>query len=453
MKFIRDIISEKRAQATGDAAAGAADELSAYVLTRDAAVPDASPSSAAPYYGLEDDEPASIGTTLEETPELADMLGAQVPDANQERAQTYDLDLEMEAELEAESRFSGEDDFEFEREDTAEDTAFDAYTSEDADAVPEQPPLAEDHHGFEEVPESETDMSEEASGLDDDNIFNDLRDADLAEETDVKTSWTGEMPRMQHSEEPIAETTEIAGAAEQPEADQAENLIEQMVAAQDVVQPVSDDMLAEAAPEHARVATMPPMPQTKRVVNPEATVSADPAAAVDVPAPAAGRGGRRAGRVKTRLLGFNGGQGASDPLAQANTAADEARQFTEFPVGWLVVVDGPGRGSAFTIYSGVAQIGRGEGQNVRLDFGDTSISRENHAAIAYDPELRKFYLGHGGKANLVRLNNRPVLSTEELANGNLIRIGETTIRFVALCGEGFDWSAKQEGDLRHVSFV
>ena len=104
------------------------------------------------------------------------------------------------------------------------------------------------------------------------------------------------------------------------------------------------------------------------------------------------------------------------------------------------------------IGNGVAQIGRGEGQSVRLDFGDNSISRENHAAIAYDPEQRKFYLGHGGKANLVRLNNRPVLSTEELENGNLIRIGETTIRFVALCGSGFDWSAKEQGGLKHASF-
>ena len=36
--------------------------------------------------------------------------------------------------------------------------------------------------------------------------------------------------------------------------------------------------------------------------------------------------------------------------------------------------------------------------------------------------------------------------------GNLIRIGETTLRFVALCGKDFDWTASQEDKPRHVSF-
>jgi len=74
-----------------------------------------------------------------------------------------------------------------------------------------------------------------------------------------------------------------------------------------------------------------------------------------------------------------------------------------------------------------------------LDLGDTSISREQHAAIAYDEEANGFFLGHGGKSNIVRLNGRPVLSTEDLQNGDMIRIGETTLRFVALCGDAFVW--------------
>ena len=76
---------------------------------------------------------------------------------------------------------------------------------------------------------------------------------------------------------------------------------------------------------------------------------------------------------------------------------------------------------------------------MRLNFGDTSISRDNHAVVAYDDEQRKFFLGHGGKANLVRLNDMPVLATEPLADADLIRIGETTLRFVALCGPEFSW--------------
>ncbi|WP_290559210.1 FHA domain-containing protein [Aestuariivita sp.] len=160
---------------------------------------------------------------------------------------------------------------------------------------------------------------------------------------------------------------------------------------------------------------------------------------VAVPAPATGRSGRAASRVKTRLLGF---APAEDPIRDPFRDATPVRGRADltFPVGWLVVIAGPGRGTAFTLQTGVSQLGRGEDQAIRLDFGDTAISRSNHAAIAHDAERGGFYLGHGGKANMVRLNDRPVLSTEELPSGAVIRIGETSLRFVAFCDAGFSWS-------------
>lgn len=165
-----------------------------------------------------------------------------------------------------------------------------------------------------------------------------------------------------------------------------------------------------------------------------------------VPAPAAGRAGRRAGRVKTRLLGFNRPEAAQslDPVGGARTTA--AQPCEKFPVGWLAIVEGPGVGHSFSLFSGASVIGRGDDQVIKLDFGDTSISRENHAAIAYDDEQNKFYIGHGGKSNIIRRNGRPVLSTEELHHADLIRIGETTLRFVALCGSDFQWEAPEADD-------
>lgn len=165
---------------------------------------------------------------------------------------------------------------------------------------------------------------------------------------------------------------------------------------------------------------------------------------VNVAAAVSGRAGRSAGRVKTRLLGFQTQDDAQEDVFEAAKTAGESNK-SEFPVGWIIVINGPGRGSCFTMFTGVSQIGRGEDQAVRLDFGDTSISRNNHAAVAYDDEQGKFFLGHGGKSNLVRLNGKPVLSTEELTNGDLVRIGETTLKFVALCGEEFTW-ASSEGE-------
>lgn len=153
----------------------------------------------------------------------------------------------------------------------------------------------------------------------------------------------------------------------------------------------------------------------------------------------AGRAGRSAGRVKTRLLGFQADEETKDVFA--NASAHSAPVVADrFPTGWIVVVSGPGRGASFSLHAGVSQIGRGEGQTVRLDFGDTSISRNNHAAVAFDEEQGKFFLGHGGKSNLVRLNGQPVLSTEEMVDGDEIRIGETTLKFIALCGDDFSWT-------------
>ncbi|MEW9922066.1 FHA domain-containing protein [Marimonas sp. MJW-29] len=158
--------------------------------------------------------------------------------------------------------------------------------------------------------------------------------------------------------------------------------------------------------------------------------------------PQAGRERGRSSRAKTRLLGFNIGPIATDPMSRLSEV-DMPQEEVRFPVGWLVIVDGPGRGHSFQLSAGVAKIGRGEDQDIRIDFGDSSISRENHAAIAYDMEQNAFFIGHGGKSNIVRRNNRPVLSTEELAAQDMIRVGETTLRFVPLCGGDFSWDASQ----------
>jgi len=172
----------------------------------------------------------------------------------------------------------------------------------------------------------------------------------------------------------------------------------------------------------------------------------------EAPKPAEGRVPARAGRVKTRLLGFEHAQdSASDPFQASSTTAKSTA--ITFPVGWMVVTKGPGRGNSFSLFNGVSQIGRGDDQAIRLDFGDNSISRSNHAAVAYDAEQRAFYLGHGGKANLVRLNDKPVLSTEELSNRDQIRIGETTLRFVAFCGDEFDWDLDNQDETHNAAIA
>lgn len=167
---------------------------------------------------------------------------------------------------------------------------------------------------------------------------------------------------------------------------------------------------------------------------------------VAVPEPSVGRGANRSGRVKTRLLGFSTGS-----LDQTDVF-NETRSVTgnPFPVGWLVVVSELGRGTSFALQDGVSKVGRGTDQTVSLNFGDNSISRDNHLSIAYDAELNKFFIGQSGKSNLVRLNNKPLLSTEELVSKDQIRLGETTLRFIALCENDFTWRTTDEKALKHA---
>ena len=173
--------------------------------------------------------------------------------------------------------------------------------------------------------------------------------------------------------------------------------------------------------------------------------SSSPAAA----SAAAARSPARSRRTKTRLIGFEKSDGDVVDLFNDAPASEEssttakgapAPQRAKFPVGWIVVSDGPGRGESFALMAGMSQIGRGEDQAIQLDFGDNSISRSNHAAIVFDAESKEFLLGHGGKSNIVRLNDKPLISNEALSSGDIIRIGETVLRFVALCGDTFNWS-------------
>jgi hypothetical protein len=109
-------------------------------------------------------------------------------------------------------------------------------------------------------------------------------------------------------------------------------------------------------------------------------------------------------------------------------------------VGWLVVLAGPGRGNFRPIYSGANPIGSASGRIV-INFGDDSISREKQAYLVYDPGKRQFTLVPNlEKPNLVSVNESALLSNGELKAHDKIKMGNTTLLFVPLCGPDFDWA-------------
>lgn len=159
---------------------------------------------------------------------------------------------------------------------------------------------------------------------------------------------------------------------------------------------------------------------------------------------------RRSSRTKTRVLGFEPQPAAVVPLfdegrMDGSIEPGDKAGVVMYPTGWLVIKAGPGRGAAFPVMRGVSQIGRGSDQTIALDFGDMAISRQHHAAIAYDPVTHQFHVGHGGKSNLVRLNGKPLLATAVVGDGDEIQIGETTLVLKVLCNAGFNWSAVESG--------
>lgn len=109
--------------------------------------------------------------------------------------------------------------------------------------------------------------------------------------------------------------------------------------------------------------------------------------------------------------------------------------------GWLVVVEGAGRGASVEVGVGTNPIGRAASQRVRLDFGDDYISGESHAVIIFDVRSNTFYLNHDRGSNLTRLNGDVVSELRTLEAGDIIEIGRTKLMFVPLCGEDFSWAS------------
>ena len=145
---------------------------------------------------------------------------------------------------------------------------------------------------------------------------------------------------------------------------------------------------------------------------------------------------------KTRIAGW------PRPRPSGSDQSESTARDTRLPqrsskdpvVGWLVVIDGPGKGSSLRLGMGQNSIGRGEPSRVRINFGDDQISRSGHATITYDPKGNSFHIQPGTGPNLTYLGDDPVLGPTRLPDRTKIALGATTLRFVALCDEGFTWS-------------
>ncbi|MEW8438533.1 MAG: FHA domain-containing protein [Candidatus Thiodiazotropha taylori] len=110
--------------------------------------------------------------------------------------------------------------------------------------------------------------------------------------------------------------------------------------------------------------------------------------------------------------------------------------------GWLVVIDGIGKGASLPIHHGVNSIGRDSSQSICLTFSgqqDAEIAREGQARITYDPKNNLFFLQHGEGTNLTYLNDMPVLELKNLEAYDRISMGKSQFLFVPFCNDRFQW--------------
>lgn len=110
-----------------------------------------------------------------------------------------------------------------------------------------------------------------------------------------------------------------------------------------------------------------------------------------------------------------------------------------FPVtGWLVCVEGAAKGQDFKVHAEYNYIGRGSNMDICIP-GDSTVSRENHAIIAYDTLERVFYFAPASGGSIVRVNGKAVLGNIELKAYDRITIGQSQFLFIPFCGEKFEW--------------
>lgn len=107
-------------------------------------------------------------------------------------------------------------------------------------------------------------------------------------------------------------------------------------------------------------------------------------------------------------------------------------------VGWLVATEGSHKGEDFRLKSGRNFVGRSASMDIVLSR-DNSVAREKHAIIVFDPKTVTFLAQAGDSAELFYINDKVVLTVEELKPFDAITVGETKLAFVPFCGESFSW--------------
>lgn len=108
------------------------------------------------------------------------------------------------------------------------------------------------------------------------------------------------------------------------------------------------------------------------------------------------------------------------------------------PVGFVICISGPMKGSDFKILPGRNLIGRGDKVDIALK-DDPAVSRDGHCVISYDHKHNSFIIAPGIGHGLTYLNDSPVETARGINSHDIIEIGNSRLIFLPLCDEHFKW--------------
>ncbi|MBS4082762.1 MAG: FHA domain-containing protein [Rhizobiales bacterium] len=128
---------------------------------------------------------------------------------------------------------------------------------------------------------------------------------------------------------------------------------------------------------------------------------------------------------ETRIV-RQGETGSGEALDDISTQL--IRDKSNAVVAKLTITDGPGAGNAVSIFSGTNQIGRGDDMRVQINFGDDTISRQQHAVITFDMKNLEVRIYDGGRPGGLWVNGERITADAQVKPGDLIKLGETTLR-------------------------
>lgn len=112
-------------------------------------------------------------------------------------------------------------------------------------------------------------------------------------------------------------------------------------------------------------------------------------------------------------------------------------------VGWLVCIEGNHFGEDFRLKTGKNFIGRSKVMDVVLS-GDSSVSRDRHAIIVYEPKSNIFLVQPGDSKELFYLNDEVVLSAQKIGANDILSVGDSKLMFIPCCSEKFTWDVTKK---------